>query len=215
MNMIRRMVCTGALLAAMAPLHAAPGIDSSSPQNLIETSSKALLENLDANRAAYRKDISGLYKVIESQFLPHVDVQYASQLVLGKHWREATPEQRKRFADSLYHSLMTTYGKALIEFTADQMKVLPFQGDPTATRAQVRTKVRTSSGTEVSVSYMLHKMDDGQWKVFDVVIEGISYVKSFRDDFGAEIDQKGLDSLLNRLEKGQLKDTLKDKAKEK
>jgi phospholipid transport system substrate-binding protein len=204
MNMIRHMVCAGALLAAMAPLHAAVVIDSSSPQKLIETSSKALLENLDANRAAYRKDMSGLYKVIDSEFLPHVDVPYAAQLVLGKHWREATPEQRKRFSDALYHSLMTTYGKALIEFTADQMKILPFQGDPGATRAQVRSTVRTRSGSDVSVNYMLHKMDDGEWKVFDVVIEGISYVKSFRDDFGAEIEQKGLNELLNRLEDGHL-----------
>ncbi len=205
MNSIRRMVCAGVLMVAMAPLHAAVVIDSSSPQKLIETSSRALLENLDQNRAEYRKDISGLYKLIDTQFLPHVDVPYAAQLVLGKHWREATPEQRKRFEDSLYHTLMTTYGKALIEFTADQLKVLPFRGDPSSKRAQVRTSVRTSNGTNVSVNYMLHKMDDGEWKVFDVVVEGISYVKSFREDFGAEIEQKGLESLLNRLAKGELK----------
>jgi phospholipid transport system substrate-binding protein len=206
MNVIRRMVCTGALLAAIAPLHAAEPIDSSSPQKLIETSSRALLADLDAHRADYRKDITGLYKVIETQFLPHVDVPYAAQLVLGRHWREATPEQRRRFSDALYHSLLTTYGKALIEFTSDQMKVLPFQGDPAGPRAQVRTMVHTRSGSDVAVNYALRKTDGGDWKVFDVVIEGISYVKSFRDDFGAEIDQKGLDALLERLEKGQLKD---------
>jgi phospholipid transport system substrate-binding protein len=68
----------------------------------------------------------------------------------------------------------------------------------------VRTQVRTSNGTDVAVNYTLRKVDGGQWKVWDVVIEGISYVKSFRDDFGSEIDQKGLESLLARLEKGQL-----------
>lgn len=200
-----RIGLMAALALALAPLHAAEKIDSSTPQKLIETSSKALLENLDANRAAYRKDISGLYKVIDSEFLPHVDVPYAAQQVLGKHWREATPEQKKRFTDALYHSLLTTYGKALLDFTSDRMQVLPSQDDPAGTRASVRTKVRTSNGTDVAVNYTLRKVDS-EWKVWDVVIEGISYVKSFRDDFGTEIDQKGLEALLKRLESGQLKD---------
>jgi phospholipid transport system substrate-binding protein len=192
------------LALALAPLHAAEKIDSSTPQKLIETSSTALLENLDANRAAYRKDISGLYKVIDSEFLPHVDVPYAAQQVLGKHWREASAEQKKRFTDALYQSLLTTYGKALLDFTSDRMQVLPSQDDPAGTRASVRTKVRTSNGTDVAVNYTLRKVGS-EWKVWDVVIEGISYVKSFRDDFGTEIDQKGLEALLARLEKGQLK----------
>jgi len=194
-----------ALLAlVLAPLHAAEKIDSSTPQKLIETSSTALLENLDANRAAYRKDITGLYKVIDSEFLPHVDVPYAARQVLGKHWRDATPEQKKRFTDALYQSLLTTYGKALLDFTSDQMKVLPSQDDASATGSTVRTKIRTSNGTDVAVNYRLRKVD-GEWKVWDVVIEGISYVGSFRDDFGTEIDQKGLEALLKRLESGQLK----------
>jgi phospholipid transport system substrate-binding protein len=192
------------MLLAVATLQAAEAIDSSTPQKLIESSSKALLADLDANRAAYRKDISGLYKVIDSQFLPHVDVPYAAQQVLGKHWREATAAQRKRFTDALYQSLLQTYGKALLDFTSDQMKVLPSQDDPSATRSSIRTRVRTSNGTDVAVNYTLRKVDGGQWMVWDVVIEGISYVKSFRDDYGTEIDQKGLESLLARLEKGQL-----------
>lgn len=199
-----RIGMVGSLVLALAPLHAAEVIDSSTPQKLIETSSKALLGNLDANRAAYRKDISGLYKVIDAQFLPHVDVPYAAQQVLGKNWRNATPEQRQRFTDALYQSLLKTYGKALLDFTSDQMKILPVQDDPAATRSSVRTRVRTSNGTDVAVNYTLRKVDGGEWKVWDVVIEGISYVKSFRDDFGTEIDQKGLESLLTRLEKGQL-----------
>jgi phospholipid transport system substrate-binding protein len=192
------------MVLALATLQAAEKIDSSTPQQLIETSSKALLDNLDANRAAYRKDISGLYKVIDSEFLPHVDVPYAAQQVLGKHWREATAEQKKRFTDALYQSLLTTYGKALLDFTSDRMQVLPSQDDPAGTRASVRTKVRTSNGTDVAVNYTLRKVGT-EWKVWDVVIEGISYVKSFRDDFGSEIDQKGLEALLKRLENGQLK----------
>jgi phospholipid transport system substrate-binding protein len=199
----RRSVWVSALLLTLVPvagLPAAPVIDNSAPQKLIDTSSRALLADLDANRAAYRKDITGLYKVIDKVFLPHVDVDYAAQQVLGKHWRTATVEQRKRFVDTFYQSLLTTYGDALLDFTGDRMRVLPFQGDAAAPRASVRTEVKRSNGATVAVSYSLRKNDAGVWKVYDVVIEGISYVKSFREDFGVEIDQKGLESLLKRLE---------------
>jgi phospholipid transport system substrate-binding protein len=199
----RRSAWVSALLLAFAPvacLQAAAAIDNSTPQKLIDTSSRALLADLDANRASYRKDISGLYKVIDTLFLPHVDVDFAAQQVLGKNWRTATPEQRKRFVAAFYKSLLTTYGDALLDFTGDKMKVLPFQGDAAAARASVRMEIKRSNGATVAVSYSLRKTEAGVWKVWDVVIEGISYVKSFREDFGLEIDQKGLDALLKRLE---------------
>jgi phospholipid transport system substrate-binding protein len=84
------------------------------------------------------------------------------------------------------------------------MKVLPYKGEAAATRATVQTTVKTSNGTNVAVNYSLRKVSDTEWKVWDVVIEGISYVKSFRDDFGSKIDQQGLEALLADLEKGKL-----------
>ncbi|MGC4028132.1 MAG: ABC transporter substrate-binding protein [Steroidobacteraceae bacterium] len=208
MTLFSRRSVAAAILAGAALLGfvsrpaaaATPTIDTSSPQALIETSSKALLADLDANRAQYRKDISGLYKVIDEVFLPHVDVTFAAQQVLGTNWRTATPEQRKRFVAAFYKSLLTTYGDALLDFTGDRMRVLPFQGDPAAPRASVRSEIKRSNGAAVAVNYSLRKLDSGEWKVWDVVIEGISYVKSFREDFGLEIQQKGLNALLQRLE---------------
>jgi len=202
----RRFALLGALVLALVPLGAAraQAVDNSSPQKLVETSANVLLADLDKNRAAYRKDINALYKVIDTQFLPHVDVQFAAQQVLGKHWRTATPEQRKRFVDAFYQSLLTTYGDALLDFTGDNLRIKPFRGDPNAERATVDTEIKRSNGATVAVSYGVRKTDAG-WKVWDVVIEGISYVKSFREQFGLEIDQKGLDSLLTRLESGQVK----------
>jgi phospholipid transport system substrate-binding protein len=199
------MLVTACGLQVAAAASAADAIDASTPQKLIETSSKALLADLDANRAKYRKDITQLYKVVDSIFLPHVDVDFAAQQVLGKYWRTATPEQRKRFVTAFYRSLLTTYGDALVDFTGDRMKILPFQGDATQPRASVRTEIKRSNGATVAVAYSLRKDATGAWKVWDVVIEGISYVKSFREDFGLEIDQKGLDGLLQRLESSAAK----------
>jgi phospholipid transport system substrate-binding protein len=212
MKGLKLSLCSASLLIFAAaglvlalPLRAATtasaaSIDNSNPQRLIESSSKTLFADLDANRAVYRKDISGLYKAIDQVFLPHVDVDFSAQQVLGKHWRNATPEQRKRFVTAFYQSMLTTYGDALVDFTGDRLRVLPFQGDTAAPRASVRTEIKRSNGATVAVNYSLRKNGAGVWKVWDVVIEGISYVKSFREDFGLEIDQKGVDSLLQRLE---------------
>ncbi len=132
--------------------------------------------------------------------LPHFDTQYAARLVLGTHWRTATPAQRERFIKGFYGSMLRNYGSALVDFTGERLKVFPAQISPDGQRATVRTEVKRSNGERVPVNYSLRITDTG-WKAWDVMIEGISYVKSFRDDFGAESDQKGLDAVIERLEK--------------
>jgi phospholipid transport system substrate-binding protein len=200
----RRAGLLGALLLTLAPVlvHAQGAVDNSSPQKLVESAANVLLAELDKNRATYRRDQEALKQMIDSTFLPHVDVQFAAQQVLGKHWRTATPVQRQRFIDTFYKSLLGTYGTALLDFTAADLRIKPFRGDASAARASVDTEIKRANGATVAVSFGVRKTDAG-WKVWDVVIENISYVNSFRTDFGLEIDQKGLDSLLARLESGK------------
>lgn len=169
------------------------------PQELMEKVSQDVLRELDANRAAYRQDPGKVRVLVDKFLLPNFDVEFAARRVLGKHWTTATPEQRKRFIDAFVGSLMGDYGDAILEFTADRLKILPFRGDPAATSATVRTLVKRSGGTEVPVNYTLRATPQG-WKAWDVTIEGISYVKNFQNDFGTEINEKGLDHLIERLE---------------
>ncbi|MGH8259511.1 MAG: MlaC/ttg2D family ABC transporter substrate-binding protein, partial [Steroidobacteraceae bacterium] len=129
------------------------------------------------------------------------DVQFAARLVLGRHWRQATPEQRQRFIGAFENSMFANYGDALLAFRTDRLDVLPTNVSPDATNAIVRTDIHRDDGSRVSVNFALHKTPDG-WKAWDVIIEGISYVKSFRDDFGAQIEQQGLDAVIRRLEQG-------------
>ncbi len=96
--------------------------------------------------------------------------------------------------------MLRNYGNALLNFTADRFVILPYKGDPAESQATVRTEVKKSTGEKVPVNFTLRKTDAG-WKAWDVVIEGISYVKSFRTDFASEIQQKGLDEVISRLEK--------------
>jgi phospholipid transport system substrate-binding protein len=185
--------------SADPPAAATAAPNTLGPQELVENSAKRMLVELDANRATYAKDPAKLDALVANVLLPNFDTEYAARLVLGQTWRTATPEQRKRFVDAFYHSLLRNYGSALVDFTADRFVILPYKGDPNDTTATVRTEVKRSSGDKVPVNFSLRKVD-GAWKAWDVVIEGISYVKSFRTDFGSEIQQKGLDEVINRLE---------------
>jgi len=198
--MTRRFaICLLTLLATGAAL-AADAIPGPAPQELIETTARKLLEALDADRALAKRDPARVRKLVDEILLPHFDTDYSARLVLGKHWRTATEEQRKRFISAFYQSLLRNYGSALAEFTADRMQVLPFRGDLSSGQASVRTQVKRSNGTIVPVNYTLRATPEG-WKAWDVTIEGISYVRNFRNDVGAEIDQKGLPALIDRLEK--------------
>jgi len=180
---------------------ASAAANSQDPAQLVQNVAQTFLKDLDANRENYRKNPQALRELVDRDVLRFFDVQYAARLVLGRHWRDATPDQRQRFIDAFENSMLNNYGNALVEFKGDRLKVLPVRGDVDPKFAEVRTTIRRDDGTDVPVNYVLHQTPDG-WKAWDVVIQGISYVKSFRDDFGAQIDQQGIDAVINRLQKG-------------
>jgi phospholipid transport system substrate-binding protein len=188
-----------AVFTARADVAPVPDAASLGPQELVEQSAKRMLTELDANRPMYVKDPSKLEALVGNVLLPSFDTEYAARLVLGQNWRTATDDQRKRFVDAFYHSLLRNYGAALVDFTADRFVILPYKGDPGETNATVHTQVKRATGEKVPVDFTLHKTAAG-WKAWDVVIEGISYVKSFRTDFASEVQQQGLDEVIHRLE---------------
>ncbi|HTE39986.1 MAG TPA: ABC transporter substrate-binding protein [Steroidobacteraceae bacterium] len=195
----------GVLLASvlLLPVYAhAADTAQLGPAEMVDKVAREVLRELDANRAEMRKDPSKIRALVDKHFLPNFDTEYAASLVLGKTWRTANPDQRKRFVAAFYQSLLQNYGEALLDFTPDRMTIQPYRGDPAATKATVRTEIKRDNGSRVPVNYTLRKTATG-WKAYDVTIEGISYVVSFRTDFQSEIDQKGLDSVIQRLETQQ------------
>jgi phospholipid transport system substrate-binding protein len=191
----------GQAVAADDTAAVAAQIDTSNPGNLIQSTASAMLKDLDAHRADYKKDPNKVHHLVDEILLPHFDTEYSAKLVLGKYWNTASADQRTRFVNAFYKSMLSNYGDALVDFTSDRLKVFPYTGDPKAQYATVRTQIRKDDGSQVAVNYSLRQTDQG-WKAWDVIIEGISYVKSFRDDFSSEIDQKGLDEVITRLESG-------------
>ena len=200
-RVLHALLAASAFLVATMLWSAAHAADTSmmGPGELAESVARGVLKDLDTNRDAMRKDPKLIRKLIDVHFLPSFDTEYAAALVLGKHWRAATPDQRKRFVDAFYQSLLQNYGEALVDFTSDRLTIQPYRGNPADTTATVRTEVRRDNGSRVPVNFSMRKTSGG-WKAYDVTIEGISYVKSFRTDFGGEVEQKGLDAVIKRLE---------------
>ena len=190
------------------PAQAAPAAGTASataqpgPTEVVQAAAQGMLNDLDKDRAAYKRDPAKVGQLVDKYLLPHWDTDYSARLVLGKFWRTATPEQRQRFIDAFYHSLLTNYGTALAEFTADRLKIFPSNVDPAKSTATVRTEVKRDTGDRVAINYYMHTTPQG-WKAWDVVIDGISYVNSYRTDFGAQIEQQGIDAVIKRLEAGE------------
>ena len=168
------------------------------PDVLIVTTAHKILEAIDGRRQELNQNPAALAKIVDEFFLPNFDTGYAGQLALGKHWRAATPVQRREFEDALYQSIVRTYAAGMLDFTADSLTASPFKGDVTDSRVLVRTKVLLSSGTMVPVDYRLRMTNDG-WKIYDVIIEGISYITNYRKSVAAELANSDLDSLIKRL----------------
>jgi phospholipid transport system substrate-binding protein len=170
------------------------------PEQVVQT----IAHDLDTTIAGHKNELKNnkekLIAVIDDVFLPHFDIDYASILVLGQHAREATPAQRERFAKAFYNSITNRYAEGLLNYTKGAVKVLPFNGDLNDKRTIVRTQVVLDDGKKVSVDYAFRKSRNGDWKAYDVIIEGISYVTNYRNQVDAEIRKVGIDKLITNLE---------------
>ncbi|HUL48278.1 MAG TPA: ABC transporter substrate-binding protein [Steroidobacteraceae bacterium] len=193
-----------ALAAAQGPPAAGAGAPASAadPAAMVRETAQGMLDELDKHRDEYRHDPAKVAALVDKWLMPHFDTETSARVVLGQFWRTATPEQRQRFIDAFYHSLLVNYGDSLVEFTSDRLKIYPSRLEPGANTATVRTEVRRRNGDTVSVNYSLRMTPQG-WKAWDVVIDGISYVKSYREDFGEQIESQGLETVIRRLESGE------------
>ncbi len=198
--MTRRLALAGWALAVAGTLPAWGQEIVDPPHVVVDRAAAEVLKRMDGQRDYLRENPDVLYAMVEEIFLPHFDRAYAAAAVLGRHRRDASGSQRRRFTEALYNYVLRSYADGLLDFTSDRLQILPFRGLPEDTKATVRTKVYLDDGTEVPVNYSLRRSKDGPWRVWDVTIEGISYVKNFREQLDAEIRQDGLDAVISRLE---------------
>jgi phospholipid transport system substrate-binding protein len=194
------MVATPALAQDAAATTAAPAATQQTPAQIVQTIADQLATAIEGHRDELKRDKEKLIAVIDDVFLPHFDIDYASILVLGRHARDATPAQRDRFAKAFYNSITHRYAEGLLNYTRGKVKVLPFHGDLNDKRTVVRTQVVLDDGKLVSIDYAFRKSRSGDWKAYDVIIEGISYVTNYRNQVDAEIRKVGIEQLITNLE---------------
>lgn len=187
-----------AILAAII-LPAMAVAEKDSPNTIIDSAVIELTEQLDGRKAELSADRPSLYVLIDAILLPRFDRKFAAQIVLAKHWRSASETQKTRFVEAFYQALLRKYADGVLEFDPDKIEVLPYRGDASKSRTKVRSTVALDDGSKVFVDYDLVKRKTG-WLVFNVVIEGVSYVRNYRAELDQEIRSTSLDAVISRLE---------------
>ncbi|MFZ1839924.1 MAG: ABC transporter substrate-binding protein, partial [Dokdonella sp.] len=170
------------------PAHAA----AISPEKVVQKIADDLADSIGAHRDELKNDHEKLIREIDAILLPHFDIEYASLLVLGRNARVASPAQRSRFAKAFYNSIAHRYAEGLLNYTRGSVNVLPFAGELNDKRTIVRTEVVLDDGKRVAVDYAFRKTSAGEWKAYDVIIEGISYITNYRNQVDAEIKASNL-----------------------
>ncbi|MEY3190201.1 MAG: hypothetical protein RIS10_318 [Pseudomonadota bacterium] len=169
------------------------------PQQAIETASAKLQQKMQDK--SFIKDFAKVNQFVNDAILPSTDFDKISALVLGKLWKTATPEERERFKHEFQTLLVRTYSRAFIEFKDWSIRYLPIELEAGATKVIVKTEVIQPSLQPVAVDYRM-LLSDGQWKAYDIMIEGVSLVTNYRTTFTTEVQAKGsLGAVIDGLQK--------------
>jgi phospholipid transport system substrate-binding protein len=170
------------------------------PEELVRKTADDILAEIKAHRDVYARDYARLYKMADEKVLLHFDFWRMSQWVLGRFWKEATPEQRERFTSEFRDLLVGTYSQALLNYTDQKIVYLPVQRKPDDTEVTVKTEVKQTGGQpNIPIHYSFYKNKDAAWKVYDITIEGVSLVTNYRSVYATKIREKGMDALIAEI----------------
>jgi phospholipid transport system substrate-binding protein len=174
------------------------------PVSLVEGITGKIFADVTENMDEYTANPEALEELVRRDLMPLLDIKYAARLILGRAGRGLEKEKVDEFADCMSNLLISRYSKGLLTFSSNiKLNVLPQRGDLNEKLTRVRTRVTLSDGGEAPVDYAFHKTPEG-WKAFDVVIEGISYVTTYRNQIMPEVQADGIDSVIERLNTGQM-----------
>ena len=175
--------------------------DSLLPDEMITSSIDSMNSQLgdQENKRRLEDDKDELYSIIDSTLSPYFQKQYAGRLVLNKHWTKTDTDQRARFTEGLYQSLVKSYALTLLNFDVSNIKVLPIVEITAQTKKLTVKSEVLYKGEVIPMNFSFGLFRDG-WRFFDVRIEGGSYIKNYRNQFDAEITAVGIDAVIERLE---------------
>lgn len=170
------------------------------PLSLVKQTADKVLEEVIANKASLEDKSADINSLVDKHVLPHFDFQRMTQSAMGKYWRRATEEQKNTLVSKFRELLVRTYGVALLNYSGQQIVYLPLRKSEDENRVVVQTRVaEANGGLEIPVDYRLYYREDA-WKVYDVLIDGISLVSNYRTSFSGQIRRSGIDGLIKELE---------------
>ena len=196
--MIQRSIVTVVLVLLLfsSVVHAA-----TPPDQVIRKTVERLIDELTERKAELERDRTQLYELVSRVIVEHIAVDKIAKLVLAQHWHNASLDQRIRFTDEFEKILIRTYASALFDYTGhEEMSFQPLQLTGDERTAVVRTDVKLPGVQAFPVNYKFLRLESGEWKIFDVTIEGISLVTIFQFSYARVIQTEGLDSLISQLE---------------
>jgi phospholipid transport system substrate-binding protein len=168
------------------------------PEELVKKMTEEVMSAIKSDKQLAAGDKQKALKLAEEKILPHVDFEEATRLAVGRGWKEATPEQRKKLTTEFRNMLVRTYSNAISAYEGQTMKVQPVRMKPGDTDVTVRNQFIRPGGKPVLVDYSMRKTEQG-WKIYDIVVEGVSLVLTYRSEFDQVVKQEGIDGLIKRL----------------
>lgn len=187
------------LLLMIAPVQAA---EPTAPDQIVQKATSHLQDLLNKNAAKYKANNNLFYKVVEDAVVPYFDTRLIAQLVLGRNWKSADEDQRKRFEAAFKHMLIRTYANALLEYY-DSVRVewKPVRLAPDVTDVSVNSTLLREGKQPIPVGFSM-RLNAGKWKIYDIVVENISLIDNFRSQVNSEIKKTSLDEVITRMETG-------------
>lgn len=180
-------------------LLAGPGVAAEDTATaLVRDTSERMLAALEKRRADIDRNPQLIYGLVDDILVPHFDFEKITEVAVGKHWNQASPQQQQALSNGFREVLIRTYAMTLLGYSGQEIRYLPVKAGRQESSVIVSTEVRAPGAPPVPVDYRLYKKG-GAWKVYDVVIDNVSLVSNYRSSFSSQIRQSGIDGLIRRL----------------
>jgi len=181
-------------------LSAAVSATLANPLDLVKETTDQVLSQIAGQREQLRADPGKVYELVNETVLPRFDFEYMSQLVLGRYWARASVEQKSEFVQQFRELLVRTYATTLLNYADQEISYMPLRMVSGATDATVSTRVVGGGAPPIPINYSLYQKQ-GEWKVYDVVIDNISLVSQYRTSYAAHVKRYKMDGLIQQMKK--------------
>lgn len=199
MNILKIILCVVSII--LSPVLCA----QSSPVPMLEQTANSIIATLKDNKAALKSNSNIIYNAVEKNLLPIVDVAGMSRSVLGRQaWMKATEAQRARFSREFTRLVIRTYASPLAQYSDETVQFLPVRGSLNSRFLRVNSMIVRSEGQNIPLTYSLVDKN-GQWKIYDISVEGVSLLQSFRSQFAQVLQNSSIDDVIKQMQQKQVK----------